>query len=80
MPHVIVKLWPKPEAAKAALADAITAGRDAAISAMARTRSRSASKRSRQPTGPKRSTSPTSSMAPGTLYKEPGYGDLKRDR
>lgn len=79
MPHVIVKLWPKPETQKQALADAITAavmihlgyGEDAVSVGF-------------EEVAPADWTEKVYQAdivnGPGKLYKEPGYGDLKRDR
>jgi 4-oxalocrotonate tautomerase len=73
MPHVIVKLWPKPEAQKRALADAITQSvvqhlgyGEEAVSV------------SFEEIAPADWTEmvyqPDILNGPGTLYKKPGYG------
>ena len=73
MPHVIVKLWPKPEAQKRALADAITQcvmkqlgyGEDGV----------SVSLEEIAPADwTEKVYKPDILDGPGTLYKKPGYG------
>jgi 4-oxalocrotonate tautomerase len=73
MPHVIVKLWPKPEPQKRALADAITQtvaqqlgyGEDAV----------SVSVEEIAPADwTEKVSKPDILDGPGTLYKKPGYG------
>jgi 4-oxalocrotonate tautomerase len=73
MPHVIVKLWPKPEAQKRVLADAITQsvvqhlgyGEDAVSVSFQEIAPADWTEKVYQP---------DILNGPGTLYKKPGYG------
>jgi 4-oxalocrotonate tautomerase len=79
MPHVIVKLWLKPEPQKQKLADAFTEaavkhlgyGEDAVSVSFEEVAPADWSEKVYQPDIVNR---------PGKLYKEPGYGDFKRAR
>ena len=73
MPHVIVKLWPKPEAQKRALVDAITQcvmkqlgyGEDAVSVSLEEIAPADWTEKVYRP---------DILDGPGTLYKKPGYG------
>ena len=72
MPHVIVKLWPKPEQQKRELADAITQSRHGEPGLWRRggfgqLRRSSAVRLDRE------SLQPDILNGPGKLYKQPGY-------
>jgi 4-oxalocrotonate tautomerase len=75
MPHVIVKLWPKPEQQKQALADAITHavttqlgyGEDAVSVSIEEIAPADWTKQVYEP---------DIVHGPGRLYKKPGYGRL----